>query len=444
LFYLIKFNKKNVSIGSYDDLIARFGPRLPIDGLKGWINVAKPLNGCSEIDKPPSNVSGIHNWIALIQRSPPNTNCSFDSKVFNAQNAGYSAAIIFNINSNYLVKMSSSGEHNVYIPSVFIGESDGLEIINNFTYTQGYHVLLIEDEYNISIYLIPFCVVVATCFLIMMSVFAIKFIIYYRKSRKNRLSRSALKKIPTKKYQKTDKYDTCPICLDEYEEGVKIRILPCEHVYHIKCIDEWLLKNNRFCPVCKRRVLPGDEESADEEEDNQNSSRIPIQSNENATVIISSSIDAIGQSNEQITNTEDETSRLISTNQQQSLEQQNQSPTHHSLTSSPTHSGTYGSIVNSNSLDLNLNKSFRVPNRKNLQAKSPSNEQQSIIDNIEHESRLQGESFRSCINDEDDNDGDGVDDDELIESIDEYNHDDKTNLLPTMSNKTKKERSFFK
>lgn len=56
-----------------------------------------------------------------------------------------------------------------------------------------------------------------------------KFAIHFYKLRKNRFPKSALKKIPTKKYQKSDKYDTCPICLNEYEEGVKIRILPCEH-----------------------------------------------------------------------------------------------------------------------------------------------------------------------------------------------------------------------
>lgn len=88
-----------------------------------------------------------------------------------------------------------------------------------------------------------------------------KFVIHIYKLRKNRFPKSALKKIPTKKYQKTDKYDTCPICLNEYEEGEKMRILPCEHAYHVECIDKWLLRNNRFCPVCKRRVLPGGSDS---------------------------------------------------------------------------------------------------------------------------------------------------------------------------------------
>jgi Ring finger domain len=32
------------------------------------------------------------------------------------------------------------------------------------------------------------------------------------------------------------------------------RILPCRHAYHTKCIDVWLTKNRRVCPVCKRKV----------------------------------------------------------------------------------------------------------------------------------------------------------------------------------------------
>lgn len=33
-----------------------------------------------------------------------------------------------------------------------------------------------------------------------------------------------------------------------------MRILPCRHAYHTKCIDVWLTKNRRVCPVCKRKV----------------------------------------------------------------------------------------------------------------------------------------------------------------------------------------------
>lgn len=44
-------------------------------------------------------------------------------------------------------------------------------------------------------------------------------------------------------------------------------------VYHIECIDKWLLRNNRFCPVCKRRVLPGGSDSESEGENTQTENR---------------------------------------------------------------------------------------------------------------------------------------------------------------------------
>jgi hypothetical protein len=42
--------------------------------------------------------------------------------------------------------------------------------------------------------------------------------------------------------------------------------------YHVECIDKWLLRNNRHCPVCKRRVIArraGDDDETDSSEENE-------------------------------------------------------------------------------------------------------------------------------------------------------------------------------
>lgn len=100
---------------------------------------------------------------------------------------------------------------------------------------------------------------------------------------RKRLPRSQLRKIPTRKYKKGDPEETCAICLDDFKEGDKLRILPCRHgcyfylimffknclAYHSKCIDPWLTKNRRVCPVCKRRVGPRNADSSDSDTDSE-------------------------------------------------------------------------------------------------------------------------------------------------------------------------------
>lgn len=43
---------------------------------------------------------------------------------------------------------------------------------------------------------------------------------------------------------------TCVICMCEFETRQTLRVLPCSHEYHAKCIDKWL-KSNRTCPICR-------------------------------------------------------------------------------------------------------------------------------------------------------------------------------------------------
>jgi len=46
----------------------------------------------------------------------------------------------------------------------------------------------------------------------------------------------------------------CAICLCEFVKGDRVRVLPCQHVFHLEEVDEWLIQRKKLCPVCKADV----------------------------------------------------------------------------------------------------------------------------------------------------------------------------------------------
>ena len=46
-------------------------------------------------------------------------------------------------------------------------------------------------------------------------------------------------------------HNTCSICLDEYDPGEQVRVLPCQHTFHSDCIFPWLTERSPTCPLCK-------------------------------------------------------------------------------------------------------------------------------------------------------------------------------------------------
>ncbi|CAM0883052.1 unnamed protein product [Alopecurus aequalis] len=51
--------------------------------------------------------------------------------------------------------------------------------------------------------------------------------------------------------------DVCAICLGEFEDGEKVRVLPrCGHEFHVRCVDAWLVSHDS-CPTCRDSVLSG-------------------------------------------------------------------------------------------------------------------------------------------------------------------------------------------
>ena len=69
------------------------------------------------------------------------------------------------------------------------------------------------------------------------------------------ISVQQFEKLPIKKYKK-EKYSEnfqCIICMEEFKEKEKIKLLPCGHIFHPNCIKEWLMKQ-KSCPFCKSEI----------------------------------------------------------------------------------------------------------------------------------------------------------------------------------------------
>ncbi|XP_011608593.2 E3 ubiquitin-protein ligase Arkadia isoform X1 [Takifugu rubripes] len=47
-----------------------------------------------------------------------------------------------------------------------------------------------------------------------------------------------------------DTEEKCTICLSILEEGEDVRRLPCMHLFHQLCVDQWLVTNKK-CPICR-------------------------------------------------------------------------------------------------------------------------------------------------------------------------------------------------
>ncbi|KAK1168515.1 E3 ubiquitin-protein ligase RNF13-like [Acipenser oxyrinchus oxyrinchus] len=246
---------------TFDDLPSRFGYRLPSEGLKGFLVGAMPENACETIDPPPLKDNSTGAFIVLIKRF----DCNFDVKVLNAQKAGYKAAIVHNVESEDLISMGSNDVDivkQIDIPSVFIGEGTASFLKEGYFYEKGGHIVLLPDfSLPLEYYLIPFLIIVGICLILIVIFMITKFVQDRHRARRSRLRKDQLKKLPVHKYKKGDVYDVCAICLDEYEGGDKLRVLPCSHAYHCKCVDPWLTKTKKTCPVCKQKVVPSQGES---------------------------------------------------------------------------------------------------------------------------------------------------------------------------------------
>ncbi|XP_037432897.1 RING-H2 finger protein ATL74-like [Triticum dicoccoides] len=72
------------------------------------------------------------------------------------------------------------------------------------------------------------------------------------------IKRRVLRSLPVEVYGSGEVIDdVCAICLSEFVDGEKVRVLPlCGHGFHVRCVDAWLVSHGS-CPTCRRPVLEG-------------------------------------------------------------------------------------------------------------------------------------------------------------------------------------------
>ncbi|PKI32222.1 receptor homology region, transmembrane domain- and RING domain-containing protein 2-like isoform X2 [Punica granatum] len=190
-------------------------------------------------------------------------NCSFEEKIRRAQKASFKAAIVYDSEPGPLVAMAGNSA-GIKIHAVFVSRESG-RILTSYAGSKDVELWIIPSFENSAwsimaisfISLLAMSAVLATCF------FVRRHRIRRERPRANprirefhgmssRLVKAMPSLIFTSVLEDNCTSRTCAICLEDYNVGEKLRILPCRHKFHALCVDMWLTTWRTFCPVCKR------------------------------------------------------------------------------------------------------------------------------------------------------------------------------------------------
>ncbi|KAI3427065.1 hypothetical protein D9Q98_007005 [Chlorella vulgaris] len=288
----------------FPSLPADFGKPIPPEGLTGLLLLAQPEDACSQL-KPPRK-SGAP-WIALIARSQEKDGCTFDIKVAHAEAAGAVAAVVYDDVFEPLILMAKDPRHpDPFIPSAFVTQKSGILMKR----------LMVEGETIVTLtplseaLWLSMIMSAAAGFLAVNVVLGVLWVIRRqhvggggvaaarRPPPRQGMTASEIRALPIVVFEESGPASVarsgaaalsssgggeeaadeegqqqaqggsdsgsdsgargggtrhvCAICLENYGPGDKLRVLPCQHRYHVGCVDQWLSARRPVCPVCKQ------------------------------------------------------------------------------------------------------------------------------------------------------------------------------------------------
>jgi hypothetical protein len=194
------------------------------------------------INERSPNITTDLKWIGFVMK---NENCSLVNEIIKVTDAGALATLY----------PADDWEMDIFnLPNLNIGIDDV-----TFGFIQNHNVLgitILKNNVNkmfnnLSIIIIFGFLAVFIGFFIgkLYRIFVIKYIQYKKMNKYLKLT----------KYVKSedDEDESCTICLDTFQRSEIIRTLICKHIFHQKCIDEWIKKTER-CPNCNQNIYDGD------------------------------------------------------------------------------------------------------------------------------------------------------------------------------------------
>ncbi|KAI8981772.1 hypothetical protein BDF20DRAFT_818206, partial [Mycotypha africana] len=237
------------------DRIAAFGPRISGDiDITG--NLVKVASFIEQQQQQQPTLPTVKNWIALVERGQ----CSFLQKVRAMQESGAIAVVVGDRYFNGWITMYAPGDtSDIHIPSVFVAQHQYKRLLMKY-------VLLVHRP------LLDMLLVVVLSPAVMMLFIYLTWQLRQRQRKKNDIApHNIVSRLPTYQFRREKKSSNhktiseeegdgatdgegellCAICLEEYLDGEVLRVLPCKHEFHTKCVDAWLTSHKKFCPICK-------------------------------------------------------------------------------------------------------------------------------------------------------------------------------------------------
>ncbi|XP_058230855.1 E3 ubiquitin-protein ligase znrf3 [Hemibagrus wyckioides] len=242
---------------------------------EGEIVQMHPLGLCNNNDEEDLYEYG---WVGVVKLEQPELDPSCLTVLGKAKRAVQrgATAVIFDVSENpdAIDQLNQLSEDPLKRPVVYVKGADAVKLMNIVNKQKVARARIQHrpprptEYFDMGIFLAFFVVVSLVCLILL-----IKIKLKQRRSQSsmNRMAIQALEKMETRKFKakvkgqresscaaldslSSSSTSDCAICLEKYMDGEELRVIPCAHRFHKKCVDPWLLQHHT-CPHCRHNII---------------------------------------------------------------------------------------------------------------------------------------------------------------------------------------------